>query len=182
MKSFPSPLLIAGGLMVPQSLMAHPLGKTSGLNDYWPWIMGLAVLLLTLLWYQQVLALKRKKQHPSGTRGRIPNQMILLGVVTVLILGLLATPWYLNRLQDSYEAAQKELISEDLTEIVFQVEGMTCTGCESLIQRRLGELKGVAGVVANHLEKTTMVKFDPAHVSPDEIARVIEDAGYTVLK
>lgn len=64
--------------------------------------------------------------------------------------------------------------------VTFKVEGMHCTGCASTVQLLLQRLPGVRRVSAYFNIGEVSVLFEPATVSEDEIAAVIEKPGYRV--
>jgi copper chaperone CopZ len=65
--------------------------------------------------------------------------------------------------------------------VVFQVEGMTCGGCEERIAKVLERLDGVRQVAADHRRGHVRVGFDPGQVAPEAMAGRIEAAGYRVV-
>ena len=67
-----------------------------------------------------------------------------------------------------------------MEQIVLQVNGMTCTACESRIQRALGKLEGVRQARADHQASEVRVVFDPAKTPEDEVRACITQAGYEV--
>lgn len=67
------------------------------------------------------------------------------------------------------------------TELTLKVEGMTCTGCEGAVTRRVGELPGVESVDASHTAGETTVVFDRTKTDKETITRTIADAGYKVV-
>lgn len=64
---------------------------------------------------------------------------------------------------------------------VVRVSGMTCTGCESILQRALGKLKGVTRVHADFTASTVSVTYDPSAVTLEQIWETIEKQGYGVV-
>jgi copper chaperone len=56
------------------------------------------------------------------------------------------------------------------------VEGMSCGGCEQNVETKLSDLPGVTSVEADNESDTVTVEGD---VSEDDVAAVVEDAGYT---
>lgn len=64
--------------------------------------------------------------------------------------------------------------------ITIPVEGMTCGGCVSSVQRALGRMLGVASAAASLEARQVTVNFDPARVLVDDLVQGIEDAGYGV--
>ncbi len=63
-------------------------------------------------------------------------------------------------------------------EIEIGVEGMTCASCTARVERALNKLPGVIEASVNLATERATVRYLPASVGPDELAAVIEDAGY----
>ena len=66
-----------------------------------------------------------------------------------------------------------------MKELVFNVEGMVCNGCENRVQNALKTIDGVEDVVANHENGTVTVTLNK-EVSEDVIKEKIEDIGFDV--
>lgn len=64
--------------------------------------------------------------------------------------------------------------------VTLKVEGMRCTGCASTIQALLQHNNGVKTASASFEAGEARVLFDPAVISEDQFAAVIEKAGYRV--
>lgn len=60
------------------------------------------------------------------------------------------------------------------------VEGMSCGGCVSSVQKALGRLSGVSEATASLSPAGVTVRFDPAVVDLQRLVSGIEDAGYGV--
>ena len=61
----------------------------------------------------------------------------------------------------------------------FDVNGMTCGGCEVGVKMKVKKLEGVTSVDASYKDGTAEVAYDPQKVTPAEIIAAIEDLGYT---
>ena len=57
------------------------------------------------------------------------------------------------------------------------IEGMTCAGCATRIERTLNGLDGVSASV-NYATEQAAVDYDPAVVTPDELVHAVEGIGY----
>lgn len=64
--------------------------------------------------------------------------------------------------------------------ITIPVEGMTCGGCVSSVERALGRLTGVSKAKAELSAASVQVRFDPEAIDVPALVRSIEDAGYAV--
>lgn len=68
----------------------------------------------------------------------------------------------------------------EVNERVYQVDGMTCGHCAASVQE---EVSGVAGVTAVAADvETGRVVVTGADVSDEEVARAVDEAGYTVRR
>nr|WP_321450226.1 cation transporter [uncultured Carboxylicivirga sp.] len=99
--------------------------------------------------------------------------MKVIGVV-VLVIALFSCH---NRNQRS---SVKEIDSTNIVEIVMNIEGMTCEGCEVTIERGLLKLDGVIEVKADHNTGIAKVKADTVNLNKDDITRIINKVGYRV--
>ncbi len=63
----------------------------------------------------------------------------------------------------------------------FQVQGMTCEGCENAIQKAVQKLPGVKTVKASHVEQNTVVEFNANETSEVALAEAIKKTGYRVV-
>ena len=48
----------------------------------------------------------------------------------------------------------------DIQTIKFDVEGMTCAGCEESVKHAVNQLDGILDVIPSYENKNTEVKFD----------------------
>ena len=77
----------------------------------------------------------------------------------------------------STSSSASDVPAETVTN-VFDVEGMTCGGCEVAVKRAVGKLDGVDGVKASHEDGTAEVTYFPAKVTIEQIVEAIEKLGY----
>jgi len=62
----------------------------------------------------------------------------------------------------------------------FNVQGMTCGGCERSVQNALTSHKGVVTAKADRVSGKVAVEFDPALIQQDALAKAITAAGFQV--
>ena len=62
--------------------------------------------------------------------------------------------------------------------VTLDVEGMDCAACPVTVRVVLKRLPGVDEVKMDPQSHTADVKFDPAKVSPELLARAVTEAGY----
>ena len=66
-----------------------------------------------------------------------------------------------------------------MKELIFNVEGMVCNGCENRVQNALKTIDGVEEVIANHENGTVKVTLNK-EVEENTIKEKIEDIGFEV--
>ena len=67
-----------------------------------------------------------------------------------------------------------------MKEIIINVEGMMCGGCEKRIQNSLKNIEGVQEVIANYTENIVKVVANE-NVSENILKSKIEDIGFKVV-
>jgi P-type Cu+ transporter len=65
------------------------------------------------------------------------------------------------------------------SDLEIGVGGMTCANCSSRVERALAKLPGVVSASVNLATERAIVRYFPAAVTPQDISRAIDDAGYT---
>lgn len=61
---------------------------------------------------------------------------------------------------------------------VIPVKGMSCGGCVAHVNEEVGKVPGVKSVDTSLDDARTTVVYDPAKVSPEQLAKAIAKAGY----
>lgn len=67
-----------------------------------------------------------------------------------------------------------------MSQVILNVQGMSCGHCVNSIEGNVGRLNGVESVKANLDEGKVAVTFDPSAVDLKDITDVIENQGYNV--
>ena len=65
-----------------------------------------------------------------------------------------------------------------LARITIPVTGMSCASCVRRVERALSKQEGVAEASVNFAAEKASVAYQPDTTSPDELIRLIRDAGY----
>ena len=63
----------------------------------------------------------------------------------------------------------------------FYVTGMSCAGCAANVQHALAGREGVVEAQVNFAAATVVVDYDEKRVSPKELQRTVEEAGYGLI-
>ena len=77
----------------------------------------------------------------------------------------------------SQEEASTEIKSEAAVEVVLDVKGMTCAGCENKVKTALMNCEGVKGCEVNWKEGKAMVKVSKGSVNRAEMIKAVEETG-----
>ena len=76
------------------------------------------------------------------------------------------------------DEAAVTMSDKNLSNISFQVEGMTCeVGCAARIEKKVAAMEGVATSKVDFEAKTAYVSFDPTTTSFDNVKTTIESLG-----
>lgn len=65
-----------------------------------------------------------------------------------------------------------------MQEIILNVKGMMCEGCENRIKNALSNTEGIKNIVSNHKEGT--VTITAVNIDIDKVKEKIEDMGFEV--
>jgi copper chaperone CopZ len=75
---------------------------------------------------------------------------------------------------DAVQTSGKEVTVE------IHTSGMTCTGCESTIKKKVKKVDGVKDVMADFRTNTVKATYDDGKTNVEEIKKAISSAGYSV--
>lgn len=67
-----------------------------------------------------------------------------------------------------------------MSQVVIQVEGMSCNHCVQAVQSALTKLDGVTDAKVSLADKNVTVQYEEGKVSVDQMKEAIEDQGYDV--
>lgn len=68
-----------------------------------------------------------------------------------------------------------------MTNLVLQVEGMSCNHCVEAVTKALKAVQGVDSVAVSLAEKKVSIGYEDASVTPEQLKEAIEDQGYDVV-
>jgi copper chaperone len=67
-----------------------------------------------------------------------------------------------------------------MEKLILRVEDMSCGHCEITLQEAVRKLPGIKKVKASRRKKAVSADYDPACVSPEQIAAAVKATGYSV--
>lgn len=65
---------------------------------------------------------------------------------------------------------------------IFSAHGMSCAGCEAMIEKALQDLEGILEVKASFAKNLVFVTYDPEKIGFDKMRSAVQKAGYTIEK
>lgn len=147
----------------------------------WPVWVALVVLMLAFLWYYQIKSMRKRRSRPAT--GLI-NPIILLGIITLLILMLLALSYFFNKMEermDKKEDSEFVIIPEKIKDITFGVDDIKGADCEELLNNVLKAHGGIKLAESSYKKNTARVLYDSTKVNYNQIIKIIEANGFDVL-
>ena len=165
------------GPLVLSALGLGSLGFASVLAPLRPWLLGLTAALIFVGFY---FAYRPENTcAPDGSCVRPPSrksQRVTLWIVTALALAVASYPtWGARRAVSRASAARSEAAKAI---VVLNVEGMTCTGCETEIEHELAAVPGVIAAKVNYERGRAEVRVASAGTSVEPLIAAVEKAGY----
>ena len=159
------------------------VGASAFFATWRPFLLGATFLLLGFGFYFAY----RKPKHACepgsacekpgiGKTGRVG-----LWVLTAVVLILAAFPYYSEPVARLL-LANKPLVTAPaaprLERASFAVDGMGCTACATVIEKKLKDLAGVQSAIVSYEQKRATIEFDARKVTIAQLEQAIQDAGY----
>jgi len=156
----------------------------SWVEPFRPYLIGLTILVLVFAWYQKLRPKTQEEIDCACEDDAKPSfwqSKMFLFVVTVFAGLMLAFPYYSKLF---YAQPNKEIVyvsQSNIEKHTFNVEGMTCTGCEAHVESEVNKLDGILSVKASYESANTIVEYDKTKVDLAAIQKAINSTGYKVL-
>lgn len=71
------------------------------------------------------------------------------------------------------------LHASDVKTVTYHVKGFTCITCAVGLETLLRQEKGVAWAKASYPDASVIIRYQPAHITEDQLVRLISDMGFT---
>lgn len=167
------------GPLVLGVLGVSSLGFAAALAPLRPWFLGLTALLLALGFYlayrpqrARACAPGQACEKPSGRK----KQRIVLWLVTTVAVALATYPGWGARLSAAHASVSTP--QPEITVVVIDIEGMSCTACAGGIQRELLRVPGAVRAEVSFEERRAKITLSAAHPRVEPLIAAIEKAGY----
>jgi len=105
------------------------------------------------------------------------EKKIAIGLSLALALFVLSSCQQAS--SDIPQAKEQQVVAANVQKVSLDVQGMTCSGCEHIVESALKKIDGVASVKANYEAGTTEVRFDAKKAHADQFVKTIGDIGFS---
>ena len=166
------------------ALIAGVGGSASALSwmePFRPYLIGLAIVAIGYAWYNY---LKPKKAEDCCEVDAKPKwyqtKGFLIGITLFAAISI-SFPYYAHIF---YPNNKKEIViinQSDIQTVNFNVQGMTCAGCEESIKHAVNEWEGIVNVNASYEKASAEVEFDNTKTTKEQIEKAINSTGYKVI-
>lgn len=166
------------------------LAGTTGIASTFSWVeparpyfIGLTALILGFAWYEKLTPQKQPScDCETDDKASFWQSKTFLGVVSILAIGLLTFPSYVQIFFHKPESQTTVSTKSEVYKIEFTINGMTCTGCEQHVKTEISKLKGIIDVKVSYEKRNAIIKFDIKQISIVEINKAINSTGYEATK
>ncbi|WP_431128240.1 mercuric transport protein MerTP [Flagellimonas flava] len=156
----------------------------SWVEPFRPYLIGITILVLVFAWYQKIRPKTQEEIDCACKDDAKPSfwqSNRFLFIVTVFAGLMLAFPYYSTLF---YAQPSKDIVYVSQSNIVkhsFDVEGMTCAGCEAHVESEVNKLDGILSVKASYKGANTVVEYDKTKTDLAAIQKAINSTGYKVI-
>lgn len=155
------------------------------IEPFRPYLIGITILVLVFAWYQKLRPRTQEEINCACEEDEKPTfwqSKRFLATITIFALIMLAFPYYSHVFYPNTVVTREVVyVSENnVNEISFSIQGMTCAGCEAYIESEVHKLDGILSVKSDYKKANTIVKYDATKTTVDEIKATILSAGYKI--
>ena len=148
----------------------------SWLQPYRPYFISGAVLTLGFAWYRVLFSKKDETCNCEAVQKKsFFKSKAFLGITTFISALLITFPSYSHLLINDQAVFVEYSGSKT---VIIPVAGMTCAGCEMLVEEELRKVTGIIKVKASHEDKNAMVQFDESKVNLENVIEAINRTPY----
>jgi copper chaperone len=81
--------------------------------------------------------------------------------------------------EDTKESGSAEGVAQNADDIVLNIKGMTCGGCENRVKGALTACKGVKEVHVSHKDGKAIVHIEKGKANKEKLIEAVEKVGFT---
>ena len=149
-----------------------------------PYLMGLSIVVLAFAWYIKLTPAKRADMDcPCETtkKASFLQSKTFLGLVTVFAILMMAFPLYAKMFYPKPKVHAVTIAGvSNKQQVKFNIQGMTCAGCEEHVNNELSKVMGVLAYKTSYDTRSSLVTFEGSKVDVKTIEAAINKTGYKV--
>lgn len=149
-----------------------------------PYLIGLSVAVLAFAWYVKLKPAKTNNMDcncETMKKASFLQSKTFLGIVTVFAILMMSFPLYAKMFYPKPKVQAATLVVVDNKQKVkFNIQGMTCAGCEEHVNSELSKVPGVLAYKTSYATRSSLVTFDKSKVDVKTIEAAINTTGYIV--
>ncbi len=152
------------------------VGTFAAMEPYRPFFIAIAVAALGYVVFREIQRSRRPDCECEGEMSDTVRRSFL-AVGFLITAGLIASPWII-RGTSGYDAVAATAELRGLSQVVLEVDGMTCAACDITVSRALTNLDGVEEALVTFEPPQAVVRFDPKRVSINDMEVATANVGY----
>lgn len=153
----------------------------SFLEPFRPWMIGLTVLFLGFAWYRQ-LTPKKEIDCECDEDTSFFKSKSFLGIVTVAVGLLVAFPYYSHIFIQDNSPNVVYVSDTQVERVTFDIEGMTCTGCEASVKHAVQNINGVLETDVSYATRSATIAYDKTKINRKVLVQAINSTGFKVAE
>jgi len=157
-----------------------------------PYLIALTVGALGYAWYKHIQVSRQEidcecddEEEQEGVKaiGSFMNTRGFLVGVTVVSVLLMGVPYYSGMLLSDDEPNIVYVNTNNIKEIEYKIEGMTCSACEIHVNKSAKKINGVISANSDYNSGVAHIKYDESKANKEDIKSSIQiETGYKVVK
>lgn len=152
------------------------VGSFKAMEPYRPFFIAIAVVAFGYVVFREIQRSRRPDCDCEGEMSKTARRSFL-AIGLLITAGLIASPWIIRGTWDhDTSAITAEL--QGLSQVVLEVDGMTCAACNITVSRALTNLDGVEEALVTFEPPQAVVRFDPTRVSINDMEVATANVGY----
>jgi len=69
----------------------------------------------------------------------------------------------------------------NIEKVSIKIQGMSCSSCSAIIEKKLKATKGVINASINFAAEKAQVEFDKESITLEQITKIVDDLGYKAI-
>lgn len=153
----------------------------SFLEPFRLWMIGFTVLFLGFAWYRQLKPKNEIDCECEDDRSFFKSKSFL-GIVTVAIGLLVVFPYYSHIFIQDNSQNVVYVSDTQVERVSFDVEGITCVGCEASVKHAVQNVDGVLETNVSYATRSATITFDKTKTNRENLVKAINSTGFKVAE